>query len=654
MRTAALCSGMSAVLLFACPVRGGPGGAPPGARAAERIALDDCVIAADAGQASFVRHAVGELAAYLAELTGKKPPVGASLGAGGGCVIVVGPDLAAKALGAGLSADDLGQEGYVLKSAGREGATYLVAAGAAPAGTKHAVYRLMKRIRVAGGSACVDGPLDVAGRPAFAKRGMHFNGWAFSYPYTFRGWREEDWRRYLDILSCQGVNLLFLWPFMEIIPLPLSRQDRAYLEECRRLVDYAQKQHGMDVWLMQCTNRVARDDGGEPDPRLRRYWTASQVDLNPGDPGDLRRITASRGTLYRIVSNADGVCNIDSDPGSWPGSPLGDYVRAMKAFRALLDEHNVHGRKARLINWMWAGWSGARPTAAIPALGKDLPEPWLLISGRTNMLGACRQHGVLGKTVLLPYNLLEGEPSYPATNVTIDRIGQVLSDAAAGYPGLLGAMGNVQTPLLQFPNVYAFTSATWDPHLAKRAEADVLAELARHLYPQHAPLVAECFAALKAGSSDEADALASKLDDLAARDKLGRAGVFGRKLFPDHKIVAGTLVMQLRLRAAHERLSRASPRTADAAACERLLSAYCDALLTWDSAHGWWKQWGRLGPSRGLAAKVGQVLGTAAAANAAFDRIDESLAGRHGAARVRERLTGPLRQLILGGLSARP
>jgi len=39
---------------------------------------------------------------------------------------------------------------------------------------------------------------------------MHFNGWAFGYPYTFRGWREEDWQRYLDILSYQGI-ICFTW-----------------------------------------------------------------------------------------------------------------------------------------------------------------------------------------------------------------------------------------------------------------------------------------------------------------------------------------------------------------------------------------------------------------------------------------------------------
>ncbi len=70
---------------------------------------------------------------------------------------------------------------------------------------------------------------------------MHFNGWAFNYPYSFRGWKEEDWKSYIDILSYQNVNLLYLWPFMEIMPVPLSKEDQAYLEECNRVVEYVNR-----------------------------------------------------------------------------------------------------------------------------------------------------------------------------------------------------------------------------------------------------------------------------------------------------------------------------------------------------------------------------------------------------------------------------
>ncbi len=140
----------------------------------------------------------------------------------------------------------------------------------------------MKRIRVDDSSVFLESPLAITSKPAWAKRGLHFNGWAFNYPYTFRGWREQDWQSYLDIMAYEGVNLFYLWPFIEIMPVPLSAEDQAYLEECRRVVEYAQQKHGMEVWIMQCTNRVAQDRCGVADPRLRPYWRPSQAETAKG------------------------------------------------------------------------------------------------------------------------------------------------------------------------------------------------------------------------------------------------------------------------------------------------------------------------------------------------------------------------------------
>src|SRR5512137_2900323 len=125
---------------------------------------------------------------------------------------------------------------------------------------------------------------------------------------------------------------------MEIIPLPVSAADAAYLEEFRRVVDYAQREHGMEVWMMQSPNRVAKSDCGVADPRYRPYWRMEhQVDLNPGDPRQLQQILDSRKALYRIVNNVDGVCTIDSDPGGWAGSPVSDWAKIFNGCRALLD-----------------------------------------------------------------------------------------------------------------------------------------------------------------------------------------------------------------------------------------------------------------------------------------------------------------------------
>ena len=56
------------------------------------------------------------------------------------------------------------------------------------------------------GSAAARGPRAADNSPSFALRGMHLNGWAFGYPYTFRCWQETDWQRYADMLAAQGAR----------------------------------------------------------------------------------------------------------------------------------------------------------------------------------------------------------------------------------------------------------------------------------------------------------------------------------------------------------------------------------------------------------------------------------------------------------------
>ena len=656
---AALLAALSAavLLMLETPAAGAPAG---------RILLDRCCIVVDPLEPSYVQYGAEDLAGYLASLSGRAVPVGAEADSDARVCIAIGQAQARRVLGEAAPAAGLGEEGYLLKSASKGGRDYVVAAGATPRGTKAALAALMKRIRIDGRSAFLDAPLDVTGQPACATRGMHFNGWPFNYPYTFRGWREEDWQRYLDILAYQGVNLFYLWPFIEIMPVPLSAEDQAYLEECRRVVDYAQRKHGMEVWLMQCTNRVAKDRCGVADPRRRPYWRPSQEDLNPGNPAHLEAILESRAALYRIVNNTDGVCNIDSDPGYCPGSPLSDYVKVFQGCRALLDRHNLHGKQAKLINWLWMGWGGVDGTAedlnqhqvrTIRSLKQGLPEPWALIAGLDGYLPLCRQENVLAKTVLLPYSLLEDEPSYPATNVGIDRLRAAFDQQVAPYPELAGVMGNVQTPLLQFPHVYFFTSAMCDAQYRKRSEKEVLLDLAGYLYPEHRELVADCYLALKEADPAQIEPLVERLDDLVRQNKLGTPGLFGRKLFPDHRIVAQSLVLQLRYRATRERLLGGGRPADNADAWAKRLENYFEAYLDWNLAHGWYTLWGwgdnplasdpRFGAA---AARIAKALGDPARIHGCFEQMGKALAATYDEKAVSEACIAPVEKVILAAL----
>lgn len=639
------------------------------------VLLDRATIVTDSAEPSFVRHGVLDLAEYLTELTGNEVPVVNSFEKAEGTRILVGTRAIQQVFPNALPNGASGAEAYLLRCVRNEGVQYVLVGGAGPRGTKIALGLLMKEIRAEGKSAFVASTLDLAGEPAFAKRGMHFNGWAINYPHSFRCWREEDWHRYLDILSYQGVNLLYFWPFIEIMPVPLSPEDEAYLQECRRIVDFAQKKHGMEVWIMQCTNRVAKDHCGVADPRHRPYWRPSQEDLDPGNAEHFRAIMESREAMYRIINNADGVCNIDSDPGFFPGSPLSDYVKVLQGCRTLLDRHNLRGDKALLINWMLWGWGRAEriqihqldehQRRTVQLLKRELPEPWWLICsqfgflppGQYQFLPVCRDEGVLEKTVFLPYGIIEFEPSYPGTTIRIDDIRGTFNNQIAKFPGLSGVMGNVQTPLNQFPNLYFLTSAILDLDYRERSAKDVLGEMSAHLYPDHRQLLTDCFLALEDSEPARIEELAGQLDLLVREDRLGRPGVFGRKLFPDHRVVAESLILQLRLLAAHRGLLLGITPTTPTTERARLLGDYLDAFLTWDTAHGWhklfgWNEWPLpILTDSALIGGLRENLGGEPEVGAFFAQIAETLSARHDPAVVLKGCIEPLKSAVL---AARP
>jgi hypothetical protein len=630
-------------------------------RAAEKINLDQATVIADPDEPTFVRYGIDELAEYLKEATGNEISVLSKLADAKGAKILVGTK-AARQIISHLPDEKLGEEGYLLQAFSKDGTEYIVAAGVTPRGTKAALSMLMKAVQIEEKSASVPTELNLTGKPPIAKRGMHFNGWTFNSPYSFRTWREEDWQRYLDILSCQGVNLFYLWPFIEIMPVPLSPEDQAYLEECRRVVDYAQKKHGMEVWIMQCTNRVAKDRCGVADPRHRPYWRPSQQDLNPGNPEHFKAIMTSREALYRILDNVDGVCNIDSDPGYYAGSPLSDYFKVLQGCRELLDRHNIHGKETLLIDWMWTGWGYEGPAKGLPAhqrstiggLKQKLSQPWGLVAGWGEHLSLCRAENVLDKTVFLPYGIIEGEPSYPTTNLHIEGLRKQFDGYAAKNPELAGVMGNVQTPLLQFPHVYYFTSAMFDAEYRKRSEKDVLLDLSGCLYPEHRELLAECYSALNESDPAKIQPLAEKLDSLVRQDKLGRLGILGRKLFPDHRIVAQTLALQLNFRAASQRLAQGLTPSTSKAECEKLLTDHFGSYLAWDTAHGWhnlwgWNSWPMAIPPE-AAGNLAKILGDAAAANACFDRTKQTLSTEYDKTSVEAGCIAPWKKAVLAAL----
>ena len=635
------------------------------ARAEQSLALNGAVIVTAQQRPSYVEHAICELTDYLRSITGVSIPVKTSLGEGAPVTIVIGSEIAAQVLTEPLPTEALGAEGVLIKTVDRDGRNYVVVTGATPAGTKFAISRFMKLIRWTGSAASVQSPISIVEKPSFVKRGMHFNGWAFGYPYTFRGWTEQNWKSYIDMLTHMGVNLVYIWPFMECIPLPLSAEDASYLDEVNRVVDYAQREHGMEVWMMQAVNRVATNNLGVADPRNRPYWRYDvQVDRNPADPAGALAIAESHDALYRAVTKADGFCFIDCDPGGWAGSPVSDLIGIFQHTRAKLNQYNVHGSNAKIIHWLWGSWGyafaemGVRETVmkeTIEAMKSQLPEPWELICGQMVYLPWCRDEQVIHKTTLLHYGAIEGEPSYPGTNLSAPSI-QGVFDTLTSYPDILGVMGNVQTPLLQFPNIYHFTNSAWDSGYRSRTQAGVLTDVASQLFPEKSALIADCFAALSTTDLVTLDALVGELDTAISSNTLGVPGVLGRKAFPAPQFTVQALAMQLKLQAAHQRLVQTISLSSQREECRSLVESFLDAYLTWDEAHRWHDLWGygtwalgrySDGQFGSAFSKLRGALGDDESVVSFFDEVSAALSATHQEANVVGNGTEPMKSRVL-------
>jgi hypothetical protein len=580
-----------------------------------RIPLDDAHVIVDAAEPSYVQYGAKDLAAYLTQISGKPVPVVTPSRERPftGAAIAIG-ETAAAALGVDIGVlRELKNDSFVVRSFEREGSFVVAVAGRDPHGTNAGIATLMQTIRAEGTLPFVDAPIDRRESPSFARRGIHLNGWPLRYPYAFRSWKEADWKRFVDIAWTQRINLFYLWPFMEILPVPLSPDDESYLQEVRRVVDYAQRERGMEVWIMQSANRIGTSDCGTRDPRARAYWVNEcQKDMNPADPEQFARILKSFEALYTIVNNADAYVMIDSDPGGWPQSPLSDQVKIFQAARRLLDTHSVHGRDTRLVDWMHVGWGRHKfftSTDSVVAaydwtdknpdesdvafMGEtirnfkaNLEEPWGLIAGQPPYLTVVQSEQVLEKTVYLPYGAIESEPAFPATNLGQEPVQKVFRRAQE-FPGLLGVMGNNQLMLLQFPRTYYFFATAWDVRYAGRPEAEVMEDVAEQLYPEQKDLVAAAFLALRETDADRVTSLLSRLREAVEGNALGRPGALGRLLFPDASAVARNLVMQLEIRASRQSFIAAMRGTPTAGQSAQLVQAYFEKLLAWNAETGW-------------------------------------------------------------------
>lgn len=477
--------------------------------------IRDARILVPADQPRFVSRAVEDLQKVVSEFSGPERfnPSGVRE-SGAGLIIEL-------AIDAGLEVP----EAFHIRSDRHEnGLPVVTVCGTDSAGLKFGVIELISALQVTPDDVLLPLPLEIRRKPLVATRSMYAHlHWAYHHPYALRSWRIDDWKRYIDLLTHLGFNTIQIWPMMELLPHPLSVEDRAYLQRYAEIVEYAHTERGMKVFIGSCPNSIAEDSRGVPIEE-RDYWQFEQR-IDPGSPEGLRRILEARGDLYRTVPNADGYWVIDSDPGGWPGSPVSDFVAILAGHRRLIDEHGVRPHEQSLIYWMWYGWGTGSHVEnwrdTLNGLKQRVGEPWMLHVCLPEQLPVCRELALLDRAIWFPYNLVETEPSAPLTELRFERIEESLDIAFEA--GLGAVQGNAQTPLLQLPNLARLSDCAWHDTRGWNAEA-TLRRLAAKLVSRDEQVVVEAWQSLSGTDAAEAMMLADRLRRLAA-DKTARGGL---------------------------------------------------------------------------------------------------------------------------------
>jgi len=296
-------------------------------------------------------------------------------------------------------------------------------------------------------------------------------------------------------------------------------------------------------------------------------------------------------------------------------------------------------------------------------LKDHVPEPWWLIAGTEIYLPVCRDAGVLDKTIYLRYATIEVEPSYPGTNPGLGFVPEMI-DIAVSYPDLIGVMGNVQCPLLQFPRVYHQLASCWDTGDTHLSEREVMLQVSEFLYPENKELIADSFDALAEMDIAKLDNIIQKLGQAIQEDKLGQPGLFGRKLFPNPAIVAESLFMQLTLRASLQNMYANVQPSSTKEHCNKLVEDCLDNYLAWDLALGWHALWGdgswplgRFGGEDNFKKTVRNLrgaLGDDESVTSFFNEIANHLSQKYDRNYVIKNGTQPFMEAVLAALLVKP
>jgi hypothetical protein len=336
-------------------------------------------------------------------------------------------------------------------------------------------------------------------KPPFQRRGFYLHGaWKYNYPFAVRSWKPADYHNMFQLLKQLGFNTVMLWPGVEAIPMPISRVDREALQTFRPIIGDARK-CGLETWLTTCPNVVSNPEIAAK-PWMERSLYAHMKTIRLDDPKEAEAYLEHRSALMAILNNADGYVTIDGDPGGYPNAKPADFLKIFLSDRKTIDQFGTHAKTQKVIPWIWCGWGAngvwkepIEPfvTATLEAIKQqNMPEPWELLpgrsyrkgwaNGRTNM-ELVKTAGLLDRSTLMLYEIIEFEPSQPAPILQFADIRRVMKQELEQSPGVRGFFGNAQQPIMVLPNTYFFARCAMDPSYIHRTDNEVLTDFAQFL-----------------------------------------------------------------------------------------------------------------------------------------------------------------------------
>lgn len=557
----------------------------------EPVDVSSLTIVAPSSEGAAVHYAVRELCDFCAECANVETRVRSFIPKNpDGPLILVGRSAVRRNLGEDALSrlgigPKLGDEGFVLKVARKRPHPIIVAAGHTKAGTRWAVLEFIKSLDITGRQTHLSLPLPGRRVPQKKLRGMYAHQhWSYRYPYALRTWDASDWKRYLDILSYFGFNHIQIWSMSALLPVPYSPQDARFLDRYNEAIAHAHDNHGMTVWIGECSNNTCQK-AGLPPPHEREYF-ACEERLNPGDPDQFKQLMRIRAEFYKAVPDADGYWVLAVDPGGWEGSPSSEYIDILVGNRTLVDKYASRGVGVPLIQWMWVGWGTkddrmANCADVVDGILERLTPPYRFTVAFPAHFEMMRRRGLLADSVFFPYGAIEPEPSMPFTDPLPERLYDSIR-AGEEQEAFSEMMGNAQSPLVQLPNIFAFGLCAWDAEALGAPREDVLFGLGRLVFPRSAEALCRGWLALADPDADDAEGALRQLRTLLKEQKLGPPGPVGRKITPRADLVVDDLclMLEVHVRAARFRRACADSSVPDAEAL-RVLSDYILRLTAW-------------------------------------------------------------------------